>query len=68
MSYLDTKIFIFKVLFHPVTQINLLLVGSLIFIQGIHIHSHYTMDTDPESYCYSLYKKNPNLLNRHKYD
>jgi hypothetical protein len=26
------------------------------------------MDSDPNSYCYSLYKKNPDLLNRHKYD
>jgi hypothetical protein len=32
------------------------------------LQAHYAMDTDVESYCRSLYRNNPELLNRHKYD
>jgi len=57
-----------KIIFSPVTHFNLLLVGFLVLIQGIHVHTHFAMDIDPESYCYSLYRKNSKLLNRHKYN
>ena len=57
-----------KILSSPVTHFNLLVVGSLGIIQAIHLQAHYAMDTDVESYCRALYRSNPELLNRHKYD
>jgi len=57
-----------KILFSPVTHFNLIVIGFFCIIQTIHTQAHYAMDSDPNSYCYSLYKKNPDLLNRHKYD
>ena len=59
--------FMKKILTSPVTHFNLLIIGSLCLIQGIHTHAHHTMDTDPESYCYALYRNNSDLLNRHDY-
>lgn len=47
-----------KVLLHPVTQFNLLVVGFLIVIQGLHLHAHYSMDLDVESYVRGFCKKN----------
>ena len=47
-----------KVLLHPVTQFNLLVVGFLIAIQGLHLHAHYNMDFDVESYVRNFCKKN----------
>jgi len=47
-----------KVLFHPVTQFNLLIVGFLIFVQGLHINAHYTMSTDVNSYVRAFCKQN----------
>jgi len=47
-----------KVLLHPVTQFNLLVVGFLILIQGLHLHAHHTMDLDVESYVRNFCKKN----------
>jgi len=47
-----------KVLFHPVTLLNLLTVGVLIGIQSIHIHAHYTMEVDADSYVHNFCKKN----------
>ena len=68
MGVFGPPFFMKKILTSPVTHFNLLVVGSLGIIQGIHLQAHYAMDSDPNSYCYSLYKKNPDLLNRHKYD
>jgi len=48
----------FKVLLHPVTQFNLLVVGFLILIQGLHLHAHHAMDLDVESYVRNFCKKN----------
>jgi len=59
--------FMKKILCSPITHFNLLIIGSLLLIQGIHTHAHHTMDADPESYCYALYRKNSDLLNRHDY-
>jgi len=47
-----------KVLLHPVTQFNLLVVGFLILVQGLHTHSHYTMSTDVDSYVHAFCKQN----------
>ncbi|ABA47140.1 gp169 [Synechococcus phage syn9] len=47
-----------KILLHPVTQFNLLIVGFLIVIQGLHLQAHYTMDIDVESYVTAFCKKN----------
>jgi len=47
-----------KVLLHPVTQFNLLVVGFLIAIQGLHLQAHYSMDLDVESYVRNFCKKN----------
>jgi len=55
--------FMKKILTSPVTHFNLLVVGSLFAIQTIHTQAHYAMDSDPNSYCYNLVKKNPDLLN-----
>jgi len=47
-----------QILLHPVTKFNLLVVGFLIGIQGLHLHAHYTMDMDVESYVRNFCKKN----------
>ena len=47
-----------KVLLHPVTQFNLLVVGFLILVQGLHTHAHYTMSVDTDSYVHNYCKKN----------
>jgi len=47
-----------KVLLHPITQFNLLVVGFLIAIQGLHLHAHHTMNLDADSYVHNFCKKN----------
>ena len=47
-----------KVLTHPVTQFNLIVVGVFILIQSIHTHAHYTMSLDTDSYIHNFCKKN----------
>ena len=47
-----------KVLLHPVTQFNLLVVGFLAAIELIHTHAHYTMSTDANSYVHAFCKQN----------
>jgi hypothetical protein len=47
-----------KILSHPVTHFNLVVVGLLILIQGMHMHAHYTMEVDVESYVRNFCKKN----------
>ena len=56
-----------KVLLHPVTQLNLLIVGFLVIIQGMHLHAHYTMDVDVDSYVHKFLKKNPDTCNKIDY-
>ena len=50
-----------KVLLHPVTQINLLLVGFFIVIGLVHNHAHYTMEQDADSYVRQFCKKNQDI-------
>ncbi|AGG54454.1 hypothetical protein CYWG_00170 [Cyanophage S-SSM6b] len=40
-----------RVLLHPVTQFNLLIIGFLSIIQIIHTHAHYKMEMDVHAYC-----------------
>ena len=44
---------------HPLTQINLLLVGFLLIVGMIQNHAHYTMEVDADSYVRAWCKKNP---------
>jgi hypothetical protein len=47
-----------QILSHPVTHFNLLVVGFLCAIQGLHLHAHYTMSLDTNSYVRNFCKKN----------
>jgi len=47
-----------KILFHPVTHFNLVIVGFLVLVQSMHMHAHYTMDIDVDSYVYNFCRKN----------
>ena len=49
---------ILKVLGHPVTLFNGLLVGFMIVIGLVHNHAHYTMEVDTDSYVRQFCKKN----------
>ena len=49
---------ILKILSHPVTQFNLILVGTACIIQAVHLNAHYMMDMDVESYVTAFCKKN----------
>jgi len=61
---------ILKVLSHPVTQFNLILVGTMCLIQGIHLHAHYMMDIDVDSYVTAFCKKTADECERivNRYD
>ena len=47
-----------KIIKHPVTQFNLLVVGFLVLIQGIHLHAHRQMEIDVDSYVHEFCRKN----------
>jgi hypothetical protein len=47
-----------KIFFSPITHFNLLVVGFLILVQGLHTHAHYTMSLDADSYVHNYCKKN----------
>ena len=49
---------ILRILLNPVTQLNLLVCGSLFVIQALHTHAHYTMEKDADSYVFNFCKKN----------
>mgnify|MGYP003143354395 FL=1 len=50
-----------KILFHPVTTFNLLIVGSLGMIELIHIRSHHTLEQDVHGHVHRALKNNPEL-------
>jgi len=56
-----------QVLLHPVTQFNLLVVGFLIIIQGLHTHAHYTMSVDTDAYVHNFLRKHPDMCDRMDY-
>ena len=50
-----------KILFHPVTTFNLLIVGSLGMIELVHIRSHHTLEQDVHGHVHRALKNNPEL-------
>jgi hypothetical protein len=56
---------IMKVLGHPVTLFNGLLVGFLIIVGLAHNHAHYTMELDADSYVRGWCKKNQDICRRY---
>ena len=48
----------------PITQFNLLVVGFLVLIQSLHLHAHYTMEVDVDSYVRAFCKKNVDKCER----
>jgi hypothetical protein len=50
-----------SVIFHPVTVLNLLFVGTLGLIQVVHTKAHHTLETDVHGHVHRALKKNPGL-------
>ena len=42
---------ILKVIAHPVTYTNLMIVGTFILIEFFHTKAHYTMEVDVHGVC-----------------
>ena len=53
---------ILKIITHPVTYTNLLIIGSLILIQFFHTRAHYKMRVDVHGYCHQYNMINPNAF------
>ena len=53
---------ILKVITHPVTYSNLLIIGSFIMIEFFHTHAHYKMEKDVHGYCYQYHMNNPDAF------
>ena len=49
------------VVFHPVTVMNLLFVGTLGMIELIHIRAHHTLEQDVHGHIHRALKNNPEL-------
>ena len=50
-----------SVIFHPVTALNLLLVGSLGLIEFVHTKAHHTLEQDVHGHVHRALQKNPEL-------
>ena len=50
-----------KILFHPVTTFNLLIVGSLGMIELVHVRSHHTLEQDVHGHVHRALKANPEM-------
>ena len=50
-----------SVLFHPVTTVNLLLVGCLGVIEFVHTKAHHTLEQDVHGHVHRALKQNPEL-------
>jgi len=48
-----------RALFHPVTQINLMLVGFLILIQIVHTRAHHSYEVDVHGWNHQFIRLNP---------
>lgn len=48
-----------RALAHPVTVINLMLVGTLCMIGHLHNRAHYNLEQDPDAYVFQWCRKNP---------
>ena len=51
-----------KVLFHPVTTFNLLLVGFIGLVEIVHTTAHYTVEFDVHGYVRKTLRENPELV------
>jgi len=58
------KDYLKALLIHPVTHINLMLVGILIFIGGLHEHTHRAMEVDVHGYVRQFCRENPEKCQR----
>ena len=45
----------------PITQFNLIIIGTFIFIQVIHTHQHHILEKDVHGYCRQFIRRNPNF-------
>jgi len=62
MSKLNPKKkFSIKKLANELWLIPTILLAALILIEGIHLHAHYKMDTDVNSYVRNFLRKNPDF-------
>lgn len=50
---------VLKAATHPITLINLMLVGTLCMIGLLHNRAHYTMEQDADAYVFQWCRKNP---------
>ena len=50
-----------SVIFHPVTILNLLFVGTLGLIELVHTKAHHTLETDVHGHVHRALQKNPEL-------
>jgi|SaaInlV_120m_DNA_3_1039746.scaffolds.fasta_scaffold00833_11 hypothetical protein len=48
-----------KVLSHPVTLFNLIIVGFLTVVEVVHTHAHYRIEQDVHGHVHKFCKKNP---------
>ncbi len=56
-----TPFFMLKILFHPVTIINLMICGSLGVIEFFHTKAHHTLEQDVHGHVHRALQKNPEL-------
>jgi len=52
----DPSFFMKRILLSPVTHFNLVIVGSLILIQSMHLYAHKTMEMDVDGYVRAFCK------------
>tara|TARA_B100001248_G_C27205987_1_gene373498 strand:- start:243 stop:428 length:186 start_codon:yes stop_codon:yes gene_type:complete len=48
-----------EALLHPLTQINLLIVGFLLLIEIVHTKAHHSYEVDVHGYVHQFIQKNP---------
>jgi|TARA_R100000455_G_scaffold25726_1_gene14329 hypothetical protein len=44
---------------HPLTQINVMVLGFLILVQMIHTRAHHSYEVDVHGYVHQFIEKNP---------
>ena len=52
---------IMNTLVHPVTMLNLTMVGFLGMIELVHIRAHHSLDVDVHGHVHRALKENPEL-------
>tara|TARA_B100001057_G_C22812200_1_gene935904 strand:- start:1750 stop:1935 length:186 start_codon:yes stop_codon:yes gene_type:complete len=48
-----------EALLHPLTQINLLIVGFLLLVEIVHTKAHHSYEVDVHGYVHQFIQKNP---------